>query len=138
MRVLTLAAVLALLGLILFSANSEAASFPNRLQLLKRPHQLIGEALKEGVTSHQFFRAVSKINSFRGYEKFFRTATVHNPLVFRQGGITAPQATPTGYPISGPPFDIYTPTGVIPGCLNLLCPAPQGALWYAGICWCTP
>ncbi len=139
MRIVLIAAIFVVLGVVLFSNISDAATpLPSVVQLSKRPYQLLHDSLKDGISSYDFLKKSSKINTFSGFESYFKKATTHNPLVFRQGGSYAPQPAPTGYPIFGPPFDIPTPTGVIPGCLNLLCPPPQGALWVAGICWCTP
>ncbi len=143
MRIRFGAVIFVLLGVFLFSHQSKAISYtytklPSLKSIQQRPHQLLNETLREGMNSYNFLKTISPLASFSEYEKYFKKATTHNPLVFRQGGILAPQAVPTGYPIAGPPFDIHTPTGTIPGCLNLLCPPPQGALWVAGICWCTP
>ena len=139
MRILLTAVVFALLGVFLFSHVTDAATpLPTITSLTKRPGQLLHESLRSGISTYDFLKQLSKINTFAGFEKYFRKSTTHNPLVFRQGGLYAPRPAPMGYPIPGPPFDIHTPTGTIPGCLHLLCPPPQGALWVAGICWCTP
>lgn len=139
MRTLLIAAIFVLLGVFLLSYNQgSAASLPPRSELIKNPNKLISETLKQGVTGYDFLKNLKKIRTFFDFESFFKKQAVHNPFVFRQGGSYAPNPVVTGYPIVGPPFDIHTPTGVIPGCLNLLCPPPQGALWYAGTCWCTP
>ena len=143
MRFVLAATVCVLVGVLLFSHQSGAFSYtytklPSNQSLQKRPYQLLSESLKKGVTAYDFLKKLSPTFGFSDYERYFKKFTVHNPLVFRQGGTYAPQPVPTGYPIAGPPFDIHTPTGTIPGCLNLLCPPPQGAIWDAGICWCTP
>jgi len=101
-------------------------------------YSLLGETIKDGLSVSEFYKLLPGINTFFGFETLFKRETTHNPLVFRQGGTYAPQVTPVSSAIPGPPFDIFTPVGVIPGCLNLLCPPPAGALWYAGVCWCTP
>jgi len=101
------------------------------------PYRYIGEALRDNISTDTFFRVAKYLTTYRAYEAILRTETVHNPLIFKQGGRATPTNFPRATPIAGPPFDIYTPTGVIPGCLNLLCPSPKGAIYFAGVCWCT-
>ena len=119
------------------ATNALAVSQPTRLELLKNPTRTVKETLKSGVSAYDFFKTLPSINSFMGFEKFFARQASHNPVVFRQGGSLDPQAVPRFYAVAGPPFDIHTPSGTIPGCLHRLCPPPQGALWVDGICWCS-
>ncbi len=113
-----------------------AFSQPTRLELLKNPQRTVKETLKPGISAYSFFKALPSINTFTGFEKFFARQATHNPVVWRQGGSYLPSAVPRFYTVVGPPFDIHTPSGTIPGCLHQLCPPPQGALWVAGTCWC--
>lgn len=101
----------------------------------KNRYQYLQETLQEGQTPYKFFSYFSKVKfpSFYEYERFFRRQAIHNPFVWRQG-VGAPGVPGAGF--SSLPFDIHTPAGTIPGCLNILCPAPAAALWYAGVCYC--
>ncbi len=135
MRLAVFIAVFLLIGV--FATNALAVSRPTQLELLKNPTRTVRETLKSGVSAYDFFKALPSINTFSGFERFFARQAVHNPVVWRQGGTYAPEPFPKFYAVAGPPFDIHTPSGTIPGCLNLLCPAPQGALWVDGVCWCS-
>jgi hypothetical protein len=144
MRVAIIAAIFALLG-IFVAQKSEATHFygadhtPSIGELISKPNKYLGETLREGIKPYDFWKAASKINTFFGFESLFKTEAIHNPFVWRQGGSFTPTPTPRGRPIPGIPFDVHTGTSaVIPGCLHRLCPAPQAALWYNGICWCSP
>ena len=124
-----------------FSSDALAVSQPTQLELLKNPTRTVRETLRSGISAYDFFKALPSINTFSGFEKFFARQATHNPVVWRQSANPAsftPQATPIYYAVAGPPFDIYGPHGVTPGCLNLLCPPPQAALWIAGMCYCSP
>lgn len=144
MRVAISAAIFIVLGTMFFLETDAAVTLgpgaygstptPTLKELLAKPNKYLAETLKDGIKPSQFWKAAIKINTFWGFESLFKKQATHNPFVWRQGG-----SSPTpGYAVAGPPFDIHTPSGTIPGCLNLLCPAPQGALWVDGVCWCTP
>ena len=150
MRLLALAAILLVTSIFFYQA-SDAQSFSlnqnnysthknyfSNQKIQSYPLQYLREAVKNEFSLGTASRLLRHLSTYRGYEAVVRQKTEHNPLVFRQGGIPTPKFAPTAIPIPGPPFDIPTPTGIIPGCLNLLCPPPQGALWVAGTCWCTP
>ncbi|TSC89802.1 MAG: hypothetical protein G01um10143_292 [Parcubacteria group bacterium Gr01-1014_3] len=135
MRLAGFIAVFILIGSL--ATNALAVSQPTRLELLKNPQRTVKETLKSGISAYDFWKARPSLNTFTGFEKFFARQATHNPTVWRQGGDYTPQTVPRFYAVAGPPFDIHTPSGTIPGCLNLLCPPPQGALWVLGICWCS-
>ncbi len=143
MRLAVFIAVFLLIGV--FATNALAVSKPTQLELLRNPTRTVRETLKSGVSAYDFFKAVPKINTYAGFERFFARQATHNPTVWRQGGTYTPEPCLTPlclwptryYTVAGPPFDIYGPHGVTPGCLNILCPPPQGALWVDGICWCS-
>lgn len=127
-----------LIAAAMFAPN--AFAYPNHFVSAKirtNPYQYVGEALRKNISTDLFFEVSQHLTTYRGFEAIFKKATVHNPLVFKQGGRLTEEAYPNATPIAGPPFDIHTPAGTIPGCLNLLCPSPQGAIWFAGVCWCT-
>jgi len=107
----------------------------NLIEYNRNKTQYLQETLKDGKKVSDYFTYLSQIRvpSFITLETFYRRQSTHNPFVWRQG-IGAPGVP--GAAIPGLPFDITTPAGTIPGCLNLLCPPPAAALWYAGICWC--
>lgn len=135
MRLLFLTAILVATSIFYRPAlSAQSFSLPKN----SNPLRYLREAVKEQFSTSEARRLLKHLTTYRGYEAVLRQKTTHNPLVFRQGSIPVPSFAPTATPIPGPPFDIPTPTGIIPGCLNLLCPPPQGALWFAGICWCTP
>lgn len=144
MRVAILAAIFIVLGTLFFLKTDAAVTLgpgaygstptPNLRELLAHPNKYLAETLKDGVKPSQFWKATSKINTLSGFERLFKKQAAHNPFVWRQGGSGV---SPSFYSVAGPPFDIYGPHGVTPGCLNLLCQPPQGALWVDGICWCT-
>ncbi|MEK9186350.1 MAG: hypothetical protein AAB885_02055 [Patescibacteria group bacterium] len=146
MRTVIFAAIFTLvisfiMGTASVSALSTQNNYPNYFKnsdIKANPTKYLREAVKTQYSIPEARQLLRYLATYRGYETILRQSTIHNPLVFRQGGIPTPTLVPTATPIPGPPFDIQTPTGVIPGCLNLLCPPPQGALWVLGICWCTP
>lgn len=137
MRIAYLAAIFVLLGILLFQGTGLAASMPTKQEIIAKPNLYFSETLRDNITPYDFFKAASKINTFFGFESFFKKQAVHNPFVWRQGGKLSPRPIATGRPIPGPPFDIDTATGIIPGCLHRLCPPPQAAFWVDGICWCS-
>lgn len=107
----------------------------NLIEYNRNKTQYIQETLQDGKKVSDLFNYLSKVRfpSFVTLESFYRRQSTHNPFVWRQG-IGTPGVP--GALIPGIPFDISTPAGTIPGCLNQLCPPPFGAIWYAGICYC--
>lgn len=119
------------------STKNQGQEFTLR-RALTDPNYFLRETLRDDVRTSDYLRALNSLNTYFGRELYFKKEAVHNPFVWRQGGSFAPTSVPRGLPITGLPFDIHTPAGTIPGCLNLLCQPPQGAIWFAGTCWCTP